>query len=106
MDQINWSGVLIALIGVISAWFSARAARNSAKFSADASMANERAKAETDAYERARSMDLKTIERQDEEIAELIDKVKSLEADNRELHKQNDALRSRVTMLEGRRRHG
>jgi predicted RNase H-like nuclease (RuvC/YqgF family) len=88
---------VVALIGVVSAWLSARAARNAAKFSADASTANEKAKAETDAYHRARKMDIETIERQDAEIRELIDKVRHLEEENR-------ALRTRVAILEGRRR--
>ena len=78
MDQISWSGIIVAFIGVVSAWLSARAARNAAKYSADASTANEKAKAETDAYQRARKMDIETIERQDQEIRELIEEVASL----------------------------
>lgn len=69
-------------------------------------MSNEKVKAEAEAYDRARKMDIQTIERQDEEIRELMEKVRSLEAENRELKKQSDALRARVTSLEGRRRNG
>lgn len=99
MDQISWSGIIVAFIGVVSAWLSARAARNAAKYSADASTANEKAKAETDAYQRARKMDIETIERQDQEIRELIEEVASLREENR-------TLRQRVSVLEGRRRNG
>lgn len=99
VDQISWSGIIVAFIGVVSAWLSARAARNAAKYSADASTANEKAKAETDAYQRARKMDIETIERQDQEIRELIEEVASLREENR-------TLRQRVSVLEGRRRNG
>lgn len=106
MDQISWSGVVVALIGVISAWLSARAARNAAKFSADASTSNERTKAEADAYQRARKMDIETIERQDQEIRELHEEMRALKEENRALKQQSEALRARVTSLEGRRRNG
>jgi TolA-binding protein len=101
VEQISWSSVLIALIGIVSAWLSARAARNAAKFSADASTANTRAQAETEAYNRARKMDIETIHRQDQEIAELHDEIRQLKEDNRTLHQRNNALRRRVALLEG-----
>lgn len=114
MDQISWAGVVVALIGVISAWLSGRSARAAAKYNADASMASNKAQAETEAYQRARNMDLKTIQRQDEEIEEirinsekLREKVRTLiqdnerlRTDNQRLHDDNDALRRRVSRLE------
>lgn len=92
MDQFNWAGVVIAAIGVISAWLAGRAAQNAAKYSA-------RTEAETEAYNRARKMDVETIERQDEEIKELRQEVKDLRADN-------EALRRRVSLLEQENTHG
>jgi chromosome segregation ATPase len=107
VDQINWAGIVIAGIGVISAWLAGRAAQNAAKYSA-------RTEAETEAYNRARNMDLKTIERQDEEIEEirknnedLRQKVRTLMQDNQRLRQEveeerqdKEALRRRVSHLE------
>lgn len=99
MDKFNWAGVVIAAIGVISAWLASRAAQNAAKYSA-------RTEAETEAYNRARKMDVETIERQDEELLELRQLVKKLEADNKRLHQSNEALRRRVSVLEERNARG
>lgn len=86
MDQFNWAGVAIALIGLVSAWLAGRAAQKAARYSA-------RTEAETEAYTRARKMDVETIERQDEEIKELRQEVKDLRG-------ENEALRKRVSILE------
>jgi len=106
VETFNWAGVVIALIGVISAWLANRAAKNAAKSSADASVTNERVKAETEAYKRARAMDVETIQRQDEELKELREEMKKLREDNRALHAENERLKQRVSSLEGRRRNG
>lgn len=107
MDQINWAGIIVAGIGVVAAWLSGRSAAKAAKYNADASMASAKAEAETQAYERARKMDVETIKRQDDEIdeirqnnQELRNKVRQLLADNRSLHEENDSLRQRVSSLE------
>lgn len=92
MGQFNWAGIVIALIGVLSAWSAGRAAQNAAKYSA-------RTEAETEAYNRARKMDVETIERQEEEIKELRQEVKDLKSDN-------EALRKRVSLLEEEKMHG
>jgi TolA-binding protein len=106
VDTVNISGIIVALIGIISAWLAARAAQKAAKSSADASMSNERVKAETEAYQRARKMDTDTIARQDEELKELREEIASVRTKNRELERQNELLRLRVSALEGKRRHG
>ncbi len=100
MEPSSIAAIVVALISVLSAWLAGRAARTAAKFSADASMSNEKIKAETEAYARARKMDTDTIKRQDEELEELREEVKSLKEDNRALHRQNEALRTRVASLE------
>jgi cell division protein FtsB len=93
VETFNWAGIVIAAIGVIAAWLSGRAARNAAKASADATMANVRTTAETEAYLRARSMDVATIDRQDKELTALRARVRTLED-------ENDALRRRMSELE------
>lgn len=114
MEAFNWAGVVVAIIGVLSAILSGRAARTAAKYSSDASVANAKVAAETEAYNRARRMDIETIERQDKEIEEirknnsdLREKVRAvmqanelLRQDNASLHEDNQALRRRVTRLE------
>jgi chromosome segregation ATPase len=92
MDKFNWAGIIIAAIGKYSA----------------------RTEAETEAYARARKMDIETIERQDKEIdeirqnnKELRQKVRTLAEDNQRLREElsterqdKEALRRRVTHLE------
>jgi septal ring factor EnvC (AmiA/AmiB activator) len=107
MDSASWALVLVALISVLSAFLSGRAARSAAKLSSDATIVNSRTQAETEAYNRARKMDIETIERQDHEIAEirensekLREKVRTLTIDNERIHEDNDRLRRRITALE------
>jgi predicted RNase H-like nuclease (RuvC/YqgF family) len=93
----SYASIVIAIIGVVSAWLAKREATKAAKASADASMANAKTQAETDAYARARKMDIETIARQEAEIKKLTDKVQFLEA-------ENSLLKARVTELERRGR--
>lgn len=126
MEAINWAGIAVAVIGIVTAWLSGRAARLAAKHSADASVSNARTLAETEAYSRARKMDTETIEHQEEEIKELRAenrelwaRVRDLEKDNRDLHtSQNNVryenhlqaleiekLRTKVAQLEAKETH-
>lgn len=100
MEEGNWFSVAVAAIGLISAWLASRAARKAAKSSADASVSNEKTKAESDAYKRARAMDIETIERQDEELKELRDEIRSLRETCRIHTEQNQRLRTRILQLE------
>lgn len=107
MDEISsWSGVVVAGIGVVSAWLAGRAARNAAKFSSDASVTNTRVQVEADAYKRARAMDVETIQRQDEEIAELRQELRAEKEKSRELENTVEGLRRRVATLEGKLSNG
>lgn len=107
MGSSDWAIIIVALISVISAFASGRAARNAAKYNSDASVMNSRTQAETEAYHRARKMDVETIDRQDKEIEEirlnnqqLREKVRSLLADNQRIHEENESLKRRVSLLE------
>lgn len=53
-------------------------------------MINSRTQAETEAYNRARKMDVETIERQDKEIEELIDDNKKLHDRCKELERRQE----------------
>src|ERR1044072_6179762 len=100
MDAGNWATLIVAAISLISAIFSGRAAAGASKF-------RSKAQAETEAYNRARKMDVEKIDRQHKEIKEIqaenavmLQKMKELKIDNERLHEDNDRLRRRVTHLE------
>jgi peptidoglycan hydrolase CwlO-like protein len=100
MDAQGWATVGVALIALVSAVLSGRSAANASKYST-------RTQAETEAYNRARKMDVETIERQDRELEELQkkydlldEKYRFLKQDNEKLHEDNDRLRRRMTRLE------
>lgn len=93
MDAQGWATIGVALIALVSAVLSGRSAANASKYSS-------RTQAETEAYNRARKMDVETIERQDKELTELDEKYKFLRLDNERLHEDNDRLRRRVSRLE------
>jgi FtsZ-binding cell division protein ZapB len=107
MDGSDWAIIIVALISVVSAALAARSARKAAKYDSDASMANSKTLAETEAYNRARKMDIETIERQDKEIDEIREqhrklraKVRELQQENENLHEENRVLKQRVARLE------
>lgn len=107
MDSASWALIVVALISVVSAVLSGRAAKSAARLNSDATVMNSRTQAETDAYNRARKMDIETIERQDREIDEIRDnseklreKVRELTKDNERIHEDNDRLRRRISALE------
>lgn len=114
MGGSDWAAIFVALISIISAIFSGRSARTAAKYNSDASVMNSRTQAETEAYNRARKMDIETIERQDKDIEELrlnSEKLRErvrllmqdnerLREDNGRLHEENQSLLRRVDRLE------
>lgn len=114
MSGSDWAAIVVGVISVLSAIFSGRAAKAAAKYNSDASVITSRAQAETEAYQRARKMDIETIERQDselEELRELNRKLRervqavmqindNLREENIKLHQDNETLRRRVTRLE------
>jgi hypothetical protein len=96
----SWAAIVVALISALGAWAAQRSARS-------ATTVSEKTKAETEAYIRARKMDVETIERQDKELDELRRRdearelaIRELRVDNEKLHNENIALRRRVAALE------
>lgn len=96
----SWAAIIVAIISALGAWAAQRSARS-------ASVVSEKTKAETEAYGRARKMDVETIERQDKEINELVERdkvrelaIRELRVDNERLHTENVTLRRRVAALE------
>lgn len=100
MDPVNIATILVATIAALGAWASARAASRAQRYNADASIANERMKAETEAFNRARAMDDRTIKRQDEEIDDIRAANAILKARVLDLEIDNERLRKRVVELE------
>ncbi len=107
MKSSDWALIVVAVISLGSAFLSGRSAKAAAKFSSEATIDNTRVLAETEAYNRARRMDIETIERQDREIDEireqnrkLREKVRVLQQENEDIKEDNRQLRQRVTRLE------
>lgn len=80
VDLLNIPLILVALITTLGAWATQRSASK-------ALHKNARFTAETEAYDRARKLDVATIERQDKEYEELEARYKalreSIEKDNK-----------------------
>ena len=124
MDASNWSVIAVAIISLLGAVLSGRAAKKATKITTEASIANSKLLAETEAYNRARKMDVETIEHKTNQIKEikaehaetirqiktnneeLRAKVRELKKDNERLHQENISLRERVTRLEQREYSG
>jgi len=100
MKGSDWAVIIVALISVMSAVLAGRSARKAAKYDSDASIMNSKTLAETEAYNRARKMDIETIERQDRDLDLLRLKVRALQEDNDRLHEENRLLKRRVAKLE------
>lgn len=64
MDPLNLGTLLVAVVTAIGLWITQRSASK-------ANRSTEKDKAEIEAYNRARAMDLQTIDRQNEEIKDL-----------------------------------
>lgn len=86
MDTTNVASLIVACIAALTAIASQRSASK-------ASTVNARTAAEEEAFNRARKMDIETIERLDRENKELREREKELE-------EQVDILRWKVSRLE------
>lgn len=86
MDATNVASLIVATIAALTAIASQRSASK-------ASTVNARTAAEEEAFNRARKMDIETIERLDRENKELREREKELE-------EQVDILRWKVSRLE------
>ena len=92
MTGTDLAAIIVGLISVISAALAGKAARSAAKHNSDASILNTRTQAETEAYNRARKMDVETIERQDKEIQDLQLENQKIKAELRTLKFEHDTL--------------
>jgi len=126
LDGAQWATIIVSLIVAASGWATsrnaARAARNNVVVTSGTEIEKARLAAETEAYNRARKMDIETIERQKTELKELREQnekiiaqnehlnedVKRVAKDNEELHREmsglkdeNRELRVKVARLEG-----
>jgi peptidoglycan hydrolase CwlO-like protein len=84
------SSIIVSLIALVSGWLAARA---SAKASTTNVVTSSRVEMEKEAYERARKLDTETIQRQDQELEELYQKVDTQSNDIQQLHHANNELR-------------
>ena len=85
LDPVNIGLIITTLITVLAGWASQRSA-------AKTSRATAKEQAESEAYNRAREMDDKTIKRQNEEIDDLTKDNRQLRADNRILQDEKRKL--------------
>lgn len=92
LDPLNIGLIITTLVTVLAGWASQRAATKTGRI-------NAKEQAELEAYSRARAMDLQTIVRQDEEIADLTADNKRLREDKRVRDLENEKLRTTQTAL-------
>lgn len=109
MKGSDWALIAVAVISVLSAWLSSRSAKSAAKYNSDANVSSQKVIAETEAYARAREMDIETIERQGKRIKSLEENeerinraIRQLREENLILHEDNDRLRRKIAGLEQR----
>jgi hypothetical protein len=121
MDGGDYASIIAGIIAALSAWAVSRSAgkanRLAKELEAQASVESERirkeaatettrSQAETEAYERARSFDIATIERQTAEILQvradnvhLNADVKRVNRENQELFAEREALRNEIRVM-------
>lgn len=92
LDPANLATIITGVVGVIGMW-------GAHKISARATQKNTRAVAETDAYTRARALDLQTIERQNAEIKDLLEDNIYLRKRDRDQIGEIDRLRTERAAL-------
>lgn len=107
MDLTNVASILVALIAAFGAW---AAQKSAAKANKTNTQVSGRLEAEREAYERARAFDLRTIERQDQELRELRDKYAQLEdelssAKQRIAYLENEKIPTLERQLHGHHPH-
>ena len=95
MSPIDVGSIVVAIVAALGAVAAQRSASR-------AGQASTKVQAETNAYERARKMDVETIERQSQEIAELRRRNSHLEQHIERLETDNDNLRRNLRTVERR----
>lgn len=95
-NGVGIASIVISIVAALGAWLSARESR---KATTTNTVASGRVEMEKEAYERARALDVETIERQDKRIKELEEEAEDTEEDLRQLHHANDQLLERSDRL-------
>lgn len=125
MDGGDYASIIAGIIAALSAWAVSRsagkanrlakelesqAAVEAERIRTEGSKENTRSQAETEAYERARSFDVSTIERQTAEILQvradnvhLNADVKRVNRENQELFAEREALRNEIRAMHEQR---
>jgi chromosome segregation ATPase len=95
MDASNLAALITSALALFGVWVTSRNARKAAERNVVVTTSGEvekaRLAAETAAYERARKMDVETIERRDKEIKEIREQYEQVRSDN--LHLNEDVKR-------------
>jgi small-conductance mechanosensitive channel len=89
MEKTGLISIVISVIGGLGAWLAARESR---KASTTNTSASGRVEMEKEAYERARALDTETIQRQHDELQELRDNQRNINADVKMVHEENTRL--------------
>lgn len=89
--------IVVALIAAAAAIAAQRAA---AKATLSGTIVTSRTNMETEAYERARRMDVETIERQDEELIEARREIADLKTEVAKLREEMAEMRRRQSSIE------
>lgn len=92
LDPANLATIITGVVGVVGMW-------GAHKISARATQKNTKEVAETEAYSRARAMDMQTIERQNAEIKDLLGDNIALRKRDRTQINEIDRLRTERAAL-------
>lgn len=97
LSPVDLASIIVSIIAAGSAYASQRAASKASTKKVETSS---RTRMEEEAFERARKFDIDTIQRQDAEILDVLNKnkelnedIKILHTDNLQLHADNEKLR-------------
>jgi predicted RNase H-like nuclease (RuvC/YqgF family) len=90
MDWSNVGAITVAIIAALGAWAAQRAAANASRAN---TLVSTKLDAEKEAYQRARTFDTETIERQNTEISRLRE-------ENQLLREELSAVKERLARLE------
>jgi TolA-binding protein len=96
MEKLGIASVIISAITALGVWLSARESR---KATTTNTTSSSRVEMEKEAYERARALDVQTIERQERRINELEEEADETEIELTQLHTANANLEDRSDRL-------
>lgn len=100
-NGVGIASIIISVITALGVWLSARESR---KATTTNTTASGRVEMEKEAYERARALDVQTIERQERRILELEEEARETEIEFKQLHHANANLEDRSDRLSSENR--